>query len=108
MPCGTQFPLGRDMRRHPLVRVRSGHLSGWRGNMTSTTAARTDVPNNVLSHRKPPLAETYPRDLQPRSASTRSEVLMLPRNDVSPPASNMIDFPLQERLLNAREVAARL
>lgn len=76
--------------------------------MTSTAATRTDVPNNVLSHRKPPLAETYPRDQQPRSSSTQSEVSMLPRNDASPPASNMIGFPLQERLLNAREVAARL
>jgi excisionase family DNA binding protein len=76
------------------------------------TALRNSEKYEVVGERKPPVAETNPRPQgsaaigphpSPSSGSTAEDAKSIP-NTIAFPAP----LPVQERLLNAREVAARL
>ena len=76
--------------------------------MPSAANRSTYVPDNISSHRKPPTSEssaTNPNWMEPSSPAS---TLTNPSPDSRAASSKMIGFPVQERLLNAREVAARL
>jgi excisionase family DNA binding protein len=81
--------------------------------MQSSALREHDEMQDVAQNRKPPASEGRPyvenRSFPSPPAETTS---VFPREDVASRSFNAIEFPsqkaVQERLLNAREVAARL
>ena len=63
---------------------------------------------NDPSHRKPPTPETSDWALNSRGPSPQSESSAHRAAVTEAPSSRLVSFPVPERLLNAREVAARL
>jgi excisionase family DNA binding protein len=60
------------------------------------------------SNRKPPTAETSDWTPESRVPSPQFESSAYRVNESEAPPSKLVSFPVPERLLNAREVAARL
>jgi predicted DNA-binding transcriptional regulator AlpA len=72
----------------------------------NNAAAKLDVPDfETLTDRKPPASERSSPTSQPHDSSTRHSGS---REIQESPGAKTIVFPIPERLLNAREVAARL
>ena len=71
-------------------------------NNAAAKLAETDLP--PVTDRKPPVSERYPRS----QALDQSSQLEPTRNSSELSELKTLSFPIPERLLNAREVAARL
>jgi excisionase family DNA binding protein len=80
--------------------------------MPSTAARNFDFPQEQPIHRKPPTSESSPPIQHYANTVTHAEQSSYPMHGTSTPYRTPLDFPPpkqdQERLLNAREVAARL
>ena len=81
--------------------------------MPSPAIKQHDLMQDIQRDRKPPSSESRPSHQQQTVASLPSETPSSSlRNSLTSHSPNMIEFPahgaVQERLLNAREVAARL
>jgi predicted DNA-binding transcriptional regulator AlpA len=74
-----------------------------------SSANRSDyIPDNVFSYRKSPASESSASNPNSKKPSSSLNTLPNPSSENRAISSTMIDFPVQERLLNAREVAMRL
>jgi predicted DNA-binding transcriptional regulator AlpA len=78
------------------------------GNMSGATNRTSYAFERDPSSRKPPTAETSDWTPNSRSPSPQSESSAHRGTDTEAPTSRVVSFPIPERLLNAREVAARL
>jgi excisionase family DNA binding protein len=80
--------------------------------MPSTAARNFDFPQEQPTHRKPPTSESSPPIQHSANPISHAEQPSYPTQATSTPYRTPLDFPTpkqdQERLLNAREVAARL
>lgn len=66
------------------------------------------IADNIPSHRKPPMSESLAWRPKAMDGSSLLNASSHPTSDAPTLSPTMIDFASQERLLNAREVAARL
>lgn len=104
------MPLNRHSDAFCSVRFAAGSFPIERKAMPNSANSSNYVPDNISSHGKPPASESLP--WPPNSIEPSSPLGLSPSPQSSsgpqsmPP--RMIDFPAQERLLNAREVASRL
>jgi excisionase family DNA binding protein len=78
------------------------------GNMCGATNRTSDAFESDPSNRKPPTAETSDWTPNLRGPSPQSESSAHQGTDTEAASSRIVSFPVPERLLNAREVAARL
>lgn len=80
--------------------------------MPSAAVRKLDLTQESPINRKPPLSESNPSIQPSRNAVALAETSSYPIHSTPSPHRPPIDFPAskqdQERLLNAREVAARL
>jgi excisionase family DNA binding protein len=76
--------------------------------MPSAANKPSDVPIDHSSYRKPPASESAAWDPNSMKQASSLNPPKHPVSDIRTSSVKMIDFPIQERLLNAREVAARL
>ena len=76
--------------------------------MPSSANSANNLPEDFSSYRKPPASEpsgisqNWSKPTAPMNGPSHSSV------DVRATSSRTVEFPVQERLLNAREVAERL
>jgi excisionase family DNA binding protein len=106
-------PARRHATEAPQSRILLFSLRIWkffveRESMPSAANRSTYVPNNISSYRKPPASvsgNSNPNSMEPSSPVDKPQHTTADTRGVP---SRMIDFPVQEHLLNAREVAARL
>jgi len=78
------------------------------GNMSGATNRTSYAFESDPSNRKPPTAETSDWTPNSRGPSPQSDLSVHRGTDTEVPSSRVVTFPIPERLLNAREVAARL
>jgi excisionase family DNA binding protein len=76
--------------------------------MPSAASRSTYVSDNIDSYRKPAASESSASNPNSMEPSSSLNTLPHPASEARARSSRMIDFPVQERLLNAREVAVRL